>query len=85
MSFFSEVFSTENSDTLPDWLRSGAALADAGIDLYDRIAGGAEEPTLPPIREQAAAPIPSVSLTPMVMLVLVAVGGYLLLGLARRR
>lgn len=85
MSLFSELFSTENSDSLPDWLRSGAAIVDEGLDLYDRIAQGGEQPEQPPMRTQSAVPATPFGLTPMVALVGGAVLLYVFFGLSRRR
>jgi len=78
---FSDLFNTETNDTLPSWLQQGAAVLDSGIDLYERIAGGDSEPTLPPMREQAAQPAYTNLLSPGVLLI----AGVALFLLLRKR
>ena len=84
MSSFSDLFGSGSSDTLPDWLRQGANLVDEGFDLYDRIAGGSDEPDPGPMRTQTAAPASPFGLTPMVALIGGVVLLYLFLGISRR-
>jgi hypothetical protein len=85
VSFFSDVFSTNDSDSLPDWLRTGAAIVDEGLDLYDRIGQGGEQPQLPPIQTQSAAPASPFGLTPMVALVGGVILLYVFFGMSSRR
>lgn len=53
MSLFNDLFNADGNDVLPDWLQSGAAALDEGLDLYDRIAGGGAQPQPTPILVQA--------------------------------
>ena len=83
MSLFSDVFSTSDSSTLPDWLRTAGGILDEGLDLYDRIAGGETQTPTPTLERTTAAPTASVN-QPMMLIGLLA-GAYVLYLLSRRK
>lgn len=84
MSFFSDLFQNQAAPELPEWMRTATAIIDEGLDVYERVADG-DAPPVGPMRSQAP-PAPSpFAMSGMVALVAVAIGAYLVLGLARRR
>lgn len=85
MSFFSEVFGTDGAEQLPEWMRTGAAIVDEGLDLYERVSGGDESYPPPVMQSSAPAPVSPFALTGVMGFAIVAVGLYLFLGIARRR
>jgi hypothetical protein len=59
MPGFSDLFGSDDSDTLPEWLQGVGAVVEAGLDIYGEIASGQSQPPPQPIYEQrpaAAAP-----------------------------
>jgi len=76
---FADLFSTNNSDSLPEWLQSGIGIVDSGLDIYERIAGGGEGPVLEPMERTTSAPANPFGSTTTVLLIGAAVLAFIVL------